>query len=128
EHRLLATRFGQDSRVAVLSFRSLGLWLLGYPEAAVAATGRPIKDAREIGQAAALMFALAHTLLPIMLCGNCAAANAHADELVALATEKGSSLWKACGVMMHGLLMAVTGKASTAVQMITSGMTAWRSA
>ena len=128
EHRLLATRFGQDSRVAILSFRSLGLWLLGYPEAALADTSHAIKDAREIGQAAALMFALAHTLLPLMLCGNHAAANAHADELVALAAEKGSSLWKACGMMMQGLLMAVTGEASNAVQMITSGMTAWRSA
>jgi predicted ATPase len=128
EHRLLATRFGQDSRVAILSFRSLGLWLLGYPEAALADTNHAIKDAREIGQAAALMFALAHTLLPLMLRGNYAAANAHADELVALAAEKGSSLWKACGMMMQGLLMAVTGKASNAVQMITSGMTAWRSA
>jgi predicted ATPase len=63
-----------------------------------------------------------------MLGGNYAAAHAHADELVALAAEKGSSLWKACGMMMRGLLMAVTGKAPNAVQMITSGMTAWRSA
>ena len=31
EHRLLATRFGQDHGVSVLSFRSLVLWLLGYP-------------------------------------------------------------------------------------------------
>jgi predicted ATPase len=31
-------------------------------------------------------------------------------------------------MMMQGLLMAVTGKASNAVQTITSGMTAWRSA
>ena len=32
EHRPLATRFGQDVRVAILSFRSLALWLLGYPK------------------------------------------------------------------------------------------------
>src|SRR6516225_5532751 len=36
EHRPLATRFGQDVGVATLSFRSLSLWLLGYPEAALA--------------------------------------------------------------------------------------------
>jgi class 3 adenylate cyclase/predicted ATPase len=128
EHRLLATRFGQDTRVATLSFRSLGLWLLGYPEAALADTNHAINDAREIGQAAALMFALAHALLPILLCGDYPAANARADELVALATEKGSSLWKACGMMMQGLLVALSGKASTSVQIITSGMVAWRSA
>ena len=38
EHRPLAMRFGQDDRVAVLSYRSLALWLLGYPEAALADT------------------------------------------------------------------------------------------
>ena len=32
EHRSLATRFGQDVRVAAWSYRSLTLWLLGRPE------------------------------------------------------------------------------------------------
>jgi predicted ATPase len=35
EHRPLAARFGVDSRVSVLSFRSVALWVLGYPEAAL---------------------------------------------------------------------------------------------
>jgi hypothetical protein len=30
EHRPLATRFGSDVRVAILCYRSLALWLLGY--------------------------------------------------------------------------------------------------
>ena len=58
EHRPLATRFGQDVRVAIMSYRSLALWLLGYPEAALADADHALKDAREIGQAATLMFAL----------------------------------------------------------------------
>ena len=58
EHRPLATRFGQDARVAILSYRSLALWLLGYPEAALADADHALKDAREIGQAATLMYAL----------------------------------------------------------------------
>ena len=35
EHRSLETRFGQDVGVANLAFRSLALWLLGYPVAAL---------------------------------------------------------------------------------------------
>ena len=58
EHRPLATRFGQDVGVAILSYRSLALWLLGYPEAALADADHALKDAREIGQAATLMYAL----------------------------------------------------------------------
>jgi hypothetical protein len=49
-------RFGQDNRVAVLSYRSLALWLLGSPEAALADTRQALSDAREIGQASTLMY------------------------------------------------------------------------
>ena len=41
-----------------MSYRSLALWLLGHPEAALADTDHALKDAREIGQAATLMTAL----------------------------------------------------------------------
>ena len=54
-----------------------------------------LKDAREIGQAATLMFALALHALTHICCGNYAAANALLDELVALADEKGALVLKA---------------------------------
>ena len=60
QHRPLATRFGQDSRVSVLSWRSIALWMLGYPEAALADADHALRDAREIGQAATLMYALVY--------------------------------------------------------------------
>ena len=52
EHRSLATRFGQDIRVTILSFRSMALWMLGYPEAALTDVDQVVKDAREMGHAA----------------------------------------------------------------------------
>ena len=39
EHRPLAARFGHDLRAAALVWRSLALWMLGYPESAVAELG-----------------------------------------------------------------------------------------
>jgi predicted ATPase len=87
-HRPLATRFGQDARVAILSLRSLALWLLGYPEAALSDADGALKDAREIGHAATLMFALNEASYTCIYCGNFAAANALVDELVALARRK----------------------------------------
>jgi predicted ATPase len=127
EHRPLATLFGQDPGMAILSHRSLALWFLGYPEAALADTARALKDAREIGQAATLRYALAWTSFTQSFCGNYAAANAQTDEVVALADEKGALLWKAFGMMNQGCVLALTGKASDAVHMITVGITAWRS-
>jgi predicted ATPase len=71
------------------------------------------------------MFALFHASLPVVCCGHYAAANALLDKLVALADEKGSLFWKALGMLARGL--ALTGKASDAVQVTTSGLAALRS-
>jgi predicted ATPase len=127
EHRSLAARFGQDVRVAILSYRSFALWVLGYADAALADTDQALSDAREIGQAATLMYALAHAPLTLSERGDYTRASAIADEVVALADEKGALIWKAFGMMNQGRLFALTGKASNAFQMITSGLSAWRS-
>jgi class 3 adenylate cyclase/tetratricopeptide (TPR) repeat protein len=127
EHRPLATRFGQDVGVATLCYRSVALWLLGYPGAARVDIERAVKDAREIGHAATLMYALSHAQLPYIFCGDYATASALADELVALANEKNAPIWKAFGTLNQGLLFALSGKATDAVQRTGSGLTAWRS-
>jgi hypothetical protein len=66
EHRSLAMRFAQDIRMAILSYRSQALWLLGYPEAALADTKDALSDAHEIGQAATLMYALNMAALTVI--------------------------------------------------------------
>jgi class 3 adenylate cyclase/tetratricopeptide (TPR) repeat protein len=125
-HRPLATRFGQDSRVAILSQRSLTLWLLGYPEAALADADAALKDARELGHAATLMFALNQVAYTRLNCGKYAAANLLTDELIALADEKGAAFWKMGGIMGRGYLMVLTGETSNGVQLITSGLAAYQ--
>jgi len=127
EHRPLATRFGQDVGVAILSYRSLAQWMLGYPEAALKDAEHAIKSAREIGQAATLMYALFHAQVTPIWCGNYAAAKAQDDELVALADEKGTLFWKSGRMLNQGCVLTLTGKASEAVQVMTSGITAFRS-
>jgi class 3 adenylate cyclase/predicted ATPase len=127
EHHPLATRFGQDIGVALLSFRSWSQWLLGYPEAALTDSDNALKDARAIGQAATLMFALLNGSLTQILYGNYAIANAETDELAALAHEKSALLWKAFATSMQGCLLALTGKCADAVHMINAGITARRS-
>jgi class 3 adenylate cyclase/predicted ATPase len=127
EHRPLATRFGQDVGVAILCKRSWTMWLLGYPDAARNDIEHVLKDAREIGQAATLMYALFHTSLTHMWRGEYAAANAQADEVVNLADKTGTGYWKAYGTANRGCLFVLTGKASKAIQIISSGVTAWRS-
>jgi predicted ATPase len=126
-HRPLATRFGQDVLVITLLRRSMALWMLGYPDAAVADTDHALSDAREIGHAATLLIGFIAPIWTYPNCGNYAGANGPINELVALAAEKDSSYWKAMGMLAQGSLLALTGKAVEAVPMLTSGLTALRS-
>jgi predicted ATPase len=127
EHRALATRFGQDVRVAILSFRSQAVWMLGYPEAAMADADQSVSYAREIRQASTLMYALGVTSLTHVNCRNYATANALEDELAALVDETGALHWKGSGMSVRGWLLALSGKASDAVQMIIAGVTSYMS-
>ena len=127
EHLQLATRFGQDPRVAAFGWRAWARWLLGQPEAALADTELALKYAREVGQSATLMVALACTSFVHIACGNYATVNAQLDEVVTLADEKGALFWKASGMLFQSCLLALTGKAADAVQMFTSTITAFRS-
>ena len=122
EHRPLAIRFGQDSRVVVLSRRSQALWLLGYPEAALVDAERALTHAREINHAASLMYTLSHGLLARYQSGNYVNATEISNELVALAEDKGTLFWKASGMMHQGCVCAMSGQPVDAVRMITSGL------
>jgi class 3 adenylate cyclase/predicted ATPase len=128
EHRRLMTRFGQDLRVTCLAFRSMDLWLLGYPEAALGDADCALMEAREIDHAATLMFTLNFPILVNTYCGNYDAAKERLEELVALAEEKAAPFRKAEGVLRRGYILTLTGKAATAVEMVTSGIDLWRSA
>jgi hypothetical protein len=73
---------------------SVAAWL---SRGALADAEYSLKKAREIGQAATLMFALAFTSFTHILCGHYAIANIQSDELAAVAHQKGT-LW---GVVNH---------------------------
>ncbi len=127
EHRPLATRFGQDVGAASLSWRSLASWLLGYPEAALADAARALKVAHEAGHSATSMYVLVWSVWTHIHCGNYSAASALSDEYVHLKDQLGAFYWERWATMQRGCVLALTGKASDAVQTITSGMAAMRS-
>ena len=127
QHRPLAARFGADVAVTVLTHRPLALWVLGYPEAALADVEHALDDAREIPHAATLMHALFFTAWTHGHCGNHLIAKAQLDELVALAEEKSSLFWKTLGMLTQRCALALTGETTDAAHMITSGIEAFRS-
>jgi class 3 adenylate cyclase/predicted ATPase len=127
EHRPLATRSQHDPRVGALYYRSLALWALGYPEAALAGTEQALSEAREASRAGSLMWTLAHIGLTQLVRGNYAIAQALSDEQIGLAEEKGSVYWKATGMLRRASLLAITGNPSHAVGIFASAIPIWRS-
>jgi len=114
-------------KVIVLSWRALAQWLLGYPEAALADANQAIDDAREVGQAATLMYALGIASFVFVTRGDYATANLRSDEVIALADEKGTLFWKVQGMRLRGECLALTGQATDAIEVLTSALNAYRS-
>ena len=101
--------------------------MLGYPATALAETAHPFNAARETGHAPTLMFALGCTTYTHICSRDYATANAHIDECVALAGEKSAVLWKALATAQRGCVLALTGKASDAIQTIGAAIAEYRS-
>ena len=88
---------------------------------------RALNAARETGHAPTLMFALFSTTFTHICCRDYAAGSALIDEFIALAEEKGAEFLKALATAQRGCVLALTSKASEAVQTISVAITAYRS-
>ncbi|MBL8692149.1 MAG: AAA family ATPase [Rhodospirillaceae bacterium] len=126
-HRPLATRFGHDVRATALSWRAMALWLLGETEEARAGAEAAVACARETGHVGSLMFALSHAALTLLHCGDFARTQSLADELIAVAEDKGTLYWKAYGQVLQGWVQTLNGDPAAAVEHIAGGLAAIRS-
>jgi class 3 adenylate cyclase/predicted ATPase len=127
-HGTDTTRFGQDLGIANLAYRSLPLWLLGYPKAARIDNDNSVKQARETGHGTTLILALTFLSVNDLLASrDYAAAKTTMDELVALSDEKGALFWKEHGILLRGQLFALEGRATEAVDAISSSLATIRS-
>jgi predicted ATPase len=127
EHRPFATRFGHDPGVAGLINRAFALWSLGHPKAALEDADNAVKKARDIDQAATLMYALSNATWSHIYCGKNETAMALVQELLPLAQEKRAAYWTAFGLINQGYLWTLTGSLSNGVSTLSSGIAAWRS-
>jgi predicted ATPase len=130
-HRPLALRFGQDVRVAILSYRAMALWMLGYPKAALADIEQALTDAREIGQATTLMYALAHAAWIYLWRGNYIEVENLTERVIPLAEEKGAMFWKGGGMLSKGCALALTSSSEAmqnkALETLSAGLATWSS-
>jgi len=112
--------------VNALSLRSLALWVLGYPDAACADAEAAISEARAIGQATTMLYALYWVSLPYVYCGKYTAAKPLFGELVALAESKSAEHWKPLGMLQRGYELALSGNPADAVHAFKDGISAYQ--
>jgi predicted ATPase len=127
EHRQLAMRFGQDVMTTVLSYYSLALWSLGYPEKGLRYAKRAVEVARETGHAASLMFAFYMASFFHISCRNYSLADKLARELFTVADQKGAELWKASSLIYQGCVAVANAKPADAIALMTPGIASYRS-
>jgi predicted ATPase len=126
-HRSLANRFGQDMGVTILTWRHLNLWILGYPEAALADVKRALEIAHETGQVGSLIYAQIHAGLTQMHCGNFMAAQVQWENLLVFLEEKGALFWRTPLMLYQACCLVRLGKHSDAVKIFTGSVNAWQS-
>ena len=118
--------FAQDISVAILSLSVV--WLCGclaIPRPRSLTLRSALKDAREIGQAVTLMYALAHG--PLTHISAETTRRRRGGGSCHIGGSKGRLVFKARGMINRVARSALTGKAANAVQMIASRITAMRS-
>jgi hypothetical protein len=99
----LTIRMPISERVLTLSFRSFALWLLGYPEAALADLDHAHTEAHKSGQANDLLYALLFSTWVHLVCyRDCATAKKAVNELVTLSDETGALAWRNQGMIYQG--------------------------
>ena len=93
---------------------------------ALADAERALHEAREIGQAAELIYTVNHAAFPLIFCGNHVVADELLENVVALAEEKRADYLKALAMMFQGCLYGVTGQIPEAIRVIVSEIAAVR--
>ena len=125
-HRGLATRFGQDVGVTILSWRPLALWLLGYPEAALADdASRCIGEAMTLVETTketwfeAEVHRIAGEIALKSLQPDAAKAEAYFERSLSVAREQKAKSWELRAAMSLARLWRDQGKVQQARELLT---------
>jgi TOMM system kinase/cyclase fusion protein len=110
QHHALAFRYGTDPGVVCRSWAALALWLLGYPDQALARSHAALALAREVSHPFSLAFALFFNAKLHQLRHEEHATQVLAEDVLTLATACGFPFWMAYGTVWKGWALAAQGQ------------------
>jgi class 3 adenylate cyclase/predicted ATPase len=126
QSRALVFRMGLDPGVGCRAYAASTLWLLGYPEQALACLHEALALARELSHSYTLAWMRSWAAHVYQLRRDVPAVYEHAEAAVALSTEQGFPLWAALGTSMRGWGLALQDQGETGLAYGRQGVAAWR--
>jgi predicted ATPase len=102
QHGVLAFRYGHDVGTSVLSFLSLTLWLLGYPDRARQKSNAALTLAQQLAHANSLASTLAYAAMVRQFCREVYRTYTQSEAAVNFATTQQTPFWSAIGTILRG--------------------------
>ena len=125
-HRSLAHQVGIDPEVTSQLNLGIVLFSLGFPDQALASNSAAIAGARGLAHPPTLALGLGFGTILLSLVGDNTTLDDRVNELVAITTEQGFSLYRASGTILRGWVKVKNGDVTEGMSLLRSGTTAYR--
>ena len=122
QRRAPAFRMGQDPGVTCRVYAAGTLWLLGYPDQALARVHEALALAHELSHAYSLAFARYWVAYVSQFCRDVQAVHEQAAACVTLSTEQGFPYWVTFGTIMRGWALAMQGQGEEGLAQVRQGI------
>jgi predicted ATPase len=126
QHHAPLFRIGHDPGVNCRGWAAMTLWLLGYPEQALARLHDALTLAHTLSHPFSLAYAQCWAALVNQLRRDAPAVHAQAEATVTLSTEQGFTLWAAWGTSLRGWALALRGQGEEGRAQVRQGIAAVR--
>jgi predicted ATPase len=126
QHRAPVFRLGSDPGVACPAHAAWALWLLGYPEQALAHLHEALALAHELSHPYSLAFVRCRAAYVLQFCRDVPAVHEQAEAAVALATKQGFPFWVSIGTSMRGWALAMQGQGEEGMVQVRQGLADYR--
>jgi predicted ATPase len=128
QRRAPAFRSAQDPGVACRSYSAKCLWLLGFPDQALARGQDALALAHELSHPFSVVFAQLWLAFVSQFRRDLATVHEQAEAALALATEQGFPNWAAVAMIFRGWALAMQHKSEEAMVELLQGLATFRGA
>jgi predicted ATPase len=127
QHRALMSLTGLDSGISSRAWLTWSLWILGYPDQALARSREALAMAQELGQPFTSSFVLVFSGCSFsLLRGETEKAGQELDALAQIMAEEEIAFIRAWGMVYQGWWLATQGQVEAAVDQMQAGLVAWQ--